>query len=165
MECPAEMQNLRAAFAVARRHVFANLPVHRRFQTVLDRHRAAFDEKITLQRRQTDHALESLHKLRVVLRVNIRVRDFDFCRAKQIALHRGIVKVWMIKSYRHRAEESVEIDKPFVSDGIVQICAATFVEIDNDFETIEQDMLLDRFENFRRHYCFLFFALCGAASR
>ena len=126
---------------------FQSIAAFRQFSTA---ERAALDEKITLQRRQTDHALEGLHKFRVALRVNIRVGDFDFRRAKKIALHCGIIKVRMIKSDRHRAEESVEIDEPFVGDGVVQIGAATFVEIDNDLETIEQDMLLDFFENFRR---------------
>src|SRR5213076_3439131 len=50
MKGAAEMQNLCAAFAVARCHVFAHLPVHRRLQTIFDRERAAFDEKITLER-------------------------------------------------------------------------------------------------------------------
>src|SRR4029077_5310476 len=109
----------RAALAMARRHVFAHLPIHRRLQTVLDCRRAALDEKITLQWRQTDHALEGFYKLCVVLRVNVRVGDFDFCRTKEIALHTGIIKVWMIESDRHRAEESVEVDEPFVGDRVV----------------------------------------------
>src|ERR1700724_1533006 len=104
---------------MARRHVFAHLPIHRRFQTVLDCQRAALDEKITLQRGQTDYPLEGVYKLCVVLRVNVRVGDFYFSRTKEIALHRGIIKVWMIESDRHRAEESVEIDEPLVSDRVV----------------------------------------------
>src|SRR5436309_11951884 len=105
------MQNLRAAFAFARGHVFAHLPIHGRLQTVLDRQCAALDKKVTLQWRQTDYTLKGLHKLRVVLRVNIRVGDFDLCRTKEIALHRGIIEVRMIESDRHRAKESVEIDE------------------------------------------------------
>jgi len=159
------MQNLRAAFAFARGHIFPHLPIHRRLQTVLDCHRAALDEKIALQRRQTDYAFKGLDKFRVSLRVHVRVGDFDFRGAKKIALHCGIIKVWMIKSHRHRAKESVEVDEPFVADGVVQVGAPTLVEIDYDFEAIEQDMLLDGFENLRRRYCFLFLALCGAASR
>src|SRR5438552_6688254 len=165
MKGAAEMQNLCAAFAVARCHVFAHLPVHRRLQTIFDRERAAFDEKITLERRQTNHALECRHKFSVVLRVNIRVGDFDFRRSKKIALNTGLVEVWVIKSYWHRAEETVEINEAFARDGIVQIRAATFVEIDYNLETIEQDMLFDRFENASRCYCLLFFALHSAASR
>ena len=71
----------------------------------------------------------------------------------------------MIESDRHRAKEPVKIDESFVRDGIVQVGTPTLVEIDHDLEAIEQDMLLDCFENLRRRYCFLFFALCGAASR
>src|SRR6266545_4089109 len=51
MKRATEVQNLCAALAMASRHVFAHLPIHRRFQTILDRKRATFDEKITLQRR------------------------------------------------------------------------------------------------------------------
>src|SRR5207244_5238112 len=161
------MQNLPTPFAFARGHVFAHLPIHRRLQTVLDRQRAALDKKVTFQRRQTDHAFERLDKFRVVLRVNVRVGDFDLCRTKEIALHRGIVEVWMIESDRHRAEKSVEIDEPFICDGVVQVRSSTFVEIHYDLEAIEQDMLLDCFEDFRWRYSPAtagFFALCGAAS-
>ena len=49
----AEMQDLGAAFAAAGRHVLAHLPIHRGLERVLDRERAAFDEKIALERRQT----------------------------------------------------------------------------------------------------------------
>src|SRR5947208_12854401 len=110
MKCPTEMQNLSATFPMTRGHVFAYLPIHRRLQTILDCGRAALDEKITFQRGQTDHALEGFYKLRVSLRINIRVGDFDFCRPKKIALHCRIIKVRMIESDRHRAEKSVEID-------------------------------------------------------
>ena len=61
------MQDLRAALAMARRHVLAHFPIHRRLQTILDRHRAALDEKVTLQRRQPDYSLEGLYKLRISL--------------------------------------------------------------------------------------------------
>src|SRR5437763_14687342 len=90
----AEMQNPAAALAAARRHVLSYLPIHRRFQTVLDCHCATLDEKITLQRGQTEHAPKGLHKLRVVFRVNVRVGDFDLCRTTAIALHRRIIKSW-----------------------------------------------------------------------
>ena len=161
----SKMQNLRAALPMTGRHVLANFPIHRRFQTIFDRKRAAFDKQIAFQRAQTDHALERFHKFGVAFRVNIRVRDFDFRRTQKIALNFGLVEVRMIKSDWHRAEESVEIDEPFARHGVVQIGAATFVEIDDDLETIEQNVLLDRFENTCRRYRFWFFALWGAASR
>ena len=121
MKGVAEMQNLRAAFAMTRGHVLAHLPIHRRLQTILDCERAALDEEIAFQRRQTDDALKGFHKFRVSLRINIRVRDFDFRRTKQIALHCRIIEVRMIKSNRHRAEKSVEINESLVGDGIIQI--------------------------------------------
>ena len=68
----------------------------------------------------------------------------------------------MVKPDRHRAEKSVEIDESLVRDGVVQIRAATFVEIDNDLEAVEQDVLLDRLKNFGRRDLFLSFALCGS---
>ena len=115
------MQNLRPAFAVATRHIFAHLPIHRRFQAILHSHRAAFDKQVALQRRQTDHALECPHKFSVAFRVNVRVRDFDFRRALQIALSSGLVEVRMIKPDWHRTEEPVEIDQLAIINRIVQI--------------------------------------------
>ena len=134
----------------ARGYVFSHLPIHCRLQTILDCGRAALDEKITFQRRQPDYTFEGLHKFRIALRVDVRVGDLDFRRTKKVALHCRIIKVRMIESNRHRPEESVEIYERFVGDGVVQIWAATSVEIDNDLETIEQDVLLDFFENLRR---------------
>src|SRR5207248_11570859 len=97
------MQNLGAALAAARRHVLAYLPIHRRLQTILDCHCATLDEKITLQRGQTEHAPKGLPKLRAVFRVNARVGEFDVCRTQTIALHRGLTNVWMIDSDSHGA--------------------------------------------------------------
>ena len=71
------------------------------------------------------------------------------CSSDQIALNRRIIKIGMIESDRVRSEKSVKIDQWFIGDGVIQIGAPTLVEIDNDLETIEQDMLLDLFENFR----------------
>ena len=79
----AEMQDLRAAFAAAGRHVFAHLPIHRGFERVLDRERAAFDEEHALERRQPHHAPESFDEPRVAFRVNIGVGDLDLGRAQQ----------------------------------------------------------------------------------
>src|SRR5437870_3171726 len=106
-----EMQNLSPAFAVTSLHVLAHLPIHRCLQTILDCERTTFDEKITLQRRQTDYAFKGLDKFRVALRVNVRVGDFDFRGPQEIALHIIPIEVRMIKSDRHRTEKSVQIDQ------------------------------------------------------
>ncbi len=45
------------------------------------------------------------------------------------------------------------------------IRAATFLEIDDDLKTIEQDMSLDGMKNICGAWIFLFFALCDAVSR
>ena len=160
-----EMQNLRAAFAITCGQVFAHLPIHCRLQTIFDRKRAALDKKITIERRQTDDVLERLHKFRVVLRVNIRVRDFDFGRAQEVDLHRRIIEIWMIKADRHRAEKAIEINQPPIAGDIVQIRTATFFQVNDDLETVEQNVLPNRLEHVRRRHSFLFFALCGAASK
>src|SRR5581483_1313136 len=167
MKSPTEMQNLCSSFSTAGSHVLSHLPVHRCLQTILDRQRAALDEKITLQPRETDHALKGLDKFGVAVGVNVRVGDFDFCRAKKIALYCRIIKIRVIEPDRHRAEESVEINELFSRDGVVQIGTPTLIEIDYDFEAVEQDVLLDCFEDFRRYYCPAtagFFAFCGGAS-
>src|SRR2546421_503130 len=88
--------------------------------------RSALDKKIAIERRQTDDVLERLHKFRLVLRVNVRVRDFDFGRAQEVDLHRRIIEIWMIKADRHRAEKAIEINQPPIAGGIVQIRTATF---------------------------------------
>src|SRR5947209_7870616 len=41
-----KMQNLRSALTLTRGHVLADFPIHRRFERVLDRECAAFDEEI-----------------------------------------------------------------------------------------------------------------------
>jgi hypothetical protein len=55
--------------------------------------------------------------------------------------------VRMVKPDRHGAEKTVEVNQSAIIDCIVQIRGAALVEIDNDLETIEQHVLLDRFEN------------------
>ena len=49
----------------------------------------------------------------------------------------------MIEADRIRTEETVEIDQSLIVDRIMQIGAAAFLEIDDDLETIEQNVLLD----------------------
>jgi hypothetical protein len=70
----------------------------------------------------------------------------------------------MVKSDRHGAKKSVKIDQSPTIDCIVQIRASAFVEIDDDPETIEQDMLLDGVEHDRWRDWSLSFALCGSIS-
>src|SRR5947209_13091271 len=105
------MQDLSPALAATRGHVLAHLPIHRRLQAVLDRERAAFDEEIAIERGITGNAHESLDELRVLLRVDIGVRDLCFRRAEQFLLNFGVVEVGMIEPYRHRPEEAVEVDQ------------------------------------------------------
>src|SRR5258705_7611839 len=65
MERMLEMQNLGAAFAVTCGHVLPDFPIHRCLQAILYRKRAALDEQITLERRQTDDALKRRDKFSV----------------------------------------------------------------------------------------------------
>ena len=83
----AEMQNLGAAFTATGSHVLAHFPIHRGLERVLDRERAAFDEEIALERRQTSDARKRFDKFRVAFRINIRVRDLDLRGAQEIGLH------------------------------------------------------------------------------
>jgi len=77
-----------------------------------------------------------------------RVRWLEDTRTKQIALHRRIIEAWMIEPDRHRAEKSVEINKPFTRDSIVQVGAAALIQIDDNLKAVEQDVLPDGFKNF-----------------
>ena len=119
VKCVTKMQDLGAALAVTSSHVLAHLPIHRRFQAILDRERAAFDKKVAFQGRQTDHALERRHKFSVAVRINIRVRDFNFRGTQKVASHLWIIEVRMVKPDRHRAEKPVEIDQSAIIDCIV----------------------------------------------
>src|SRR6266571_4161803 len=160
-----KMQDLRAALVrQLPDYVLAHLPIHRRLQTILYSKRAALDKKVALQRRQPHYALERRYKLGVALRINIRVRDLDFRRAQQIASHLRFIEMRMVESDRHRAEKSVKINQSAIIDCVVQIRAAAFVEIDDDLETIEQDVLLDGVEHDRWRDWSLSFALCGSVS-
>src|SRR5262249_3116276 len=87
MKRASEMQNLRAAFAMTCGHVLADFPIHCCLQTILHRERAALDEQITLEWRQTDDALKRRDKFSVAGRVNIRVCDLHFRRTQKIALY------------------------------------------------------------------------------
>ena len=92
------------------RHVLADLPIHRRFQRVLDCERPAFDEQIFFEWWQAHDARKSFDEFGVGLRINIRIRDFRFRRPQKIALHIRLIEVRMIKPDRHRSEETVKID-------------------------------------------------------
>src|SRR4029450_13213582 len=116
-----EMHTLGAAFPMTCGHVLADFPIHRCLQTILHRKRAALDEQITLERRQTDDALKRSYEFSVPGPVNIRICNLHFRRAQQIALYLRLVEVRMVKPYRHRSKKPVEIDKPAINDSVVQI--------------------------------------------
>ena len=69
-----------------------------------------------------------------------------------------------LKPDRHPTNKSVEIDEPTIIDPVVQIWAAAFVEINDDLETIQQDVVLDRVEDFRWRDCLFCFAFWRAVS-
>src|SRR5438067_2486299 len=93
------------------------------------------------------HAHERLNKFSVGSGVNVRVRDLDLRAAEKIGFHLRLLEMRMIETHRIRAEKSVEIDQALIVDRVVQIRAAAFFEIDHDLETIEQDVLLERFQD------------------
>ena len=115
------MQNLRAAFAATSRHVFAHLPIHRRLERVFDCGRAAFNEEIFVERRQSGDARERFHKFRVGRRIDIRVRHLRFRRAKEIAPDIRLIEIGMIKPDRHRSEETIKIDQTMTVGCVVKI--------------------------------------------
>ncbi len=145
--------------------IFADLPVHRRLECVLDRERAAFDEEHPLERRHPDDAPEGFDKARVAFRVNIRVRDLDLGRGEQIGFHFRLIEVRMIKPDRIRAEKTVEIDQAMIMRRVVKIGALALLEIDHDAKTVEQDMLGDLIEDAGFRSGFQCLALTGAAWR
>src|SRR6185503_14695427 len=97
---------------------------------------------------QTDYALERRYKFSVAIRINIRVSNLHFRCACEVASHFRFVEVRMIVSDRHRPKKAVEIYQSAIIDRVVQVRAAAFVEIHDDLEPVQQDMLLDRLEDF-----------------
>ena len=124
-----------------------DLPVHRRFQCVLDRKRAAFDEKITARkmRRQPRHPGKRFDELGVAFRINIRV-----CRlngsgfSDRLLLNRGVgggdrsLPAWSRRTRRNQSAGN--------RSRHLQIETATSFVIQNDPKTVEQDMLLKDFQ-------------------
>ena len=147
MEGALEMDDFGAAFAATGGQVLAHLPIHRGLERVLDRERAALDEEVSVQRRQTDDAPERLHETRVTFRVNVRVGDLDLGRAQQVCLHLGPIKMGMIESDRVGAEEAVKIDHASLVGRVVEIGAVAFLEIDDDAKAVEEDVLGDLIED------------------
>ena len=68
-----EMDDLRATFAMTGSDVLANLPIHRSLEGVLDRERAAINEKVAGQFRQRDDARERFDERGKLRRVHIRI--------------------------------------------------------------------------------------------
>src|SRR5262249_33567546 len=95
---------------------------------------------------------------------NIRVRDLDLGRTQQVTLHLRIIEMRMVKPDSHRSKKSIEIDEAAIIYPVVQIWAAALVEIHDDLETVQQNVLLNRVEDFRRLDCLFRFALWRALS-
>src|SRR5262249_4750315 len=70
----------------------------------------------------------------------------------------------MVKPDSHRSKKSIEIDEAAIIYPVVQIWAAALVEIHDDLETVQQNVLLNRVEDFRRLDCLFRFALWRALS-
>ena len=65
MKGTLEMEYLCAARTMSGGQVFPHFPIHRRLEGVFHGERPAFNEEITLQRRQPHHAAERAHERRV----------------------------------------------------------------------------------------------------
>ena len=70
----------------------------------------------------------------------------------------------MVISNRHRPKKTVEIYQSAIIDRVVQVRAAAFVEIHDDLEPVQQNVLLDRLEDFRSRYWLFCFALWRSVS-
>src|SRR2546421_377925 len=55
--------------------------------------------------------------------------------------------MWMIKADRERAKETIEIDQAMAVRSVHQVRAAALFQIENDLETIEQNVFAERVEN------------------
>src|SRR5947207_1126845 len=71
----------------------------------------------------------------------------------------------MIKSDRHRAEETVKIDQPMTVGRVVKIRAAALFLIEDNFKTVEQNMIAQHVEHTRRIDSFFIFALTQTRPR
>src|SRR5205823_9776649 len=100
------------------------------------------DKEVARERRKSGDARKPVHKFRVPLGINIRVRDFEFGRAEQVLFHARLIEIRMIKPDGERSEKSVEIDQTAAGRFIIQVRAAAFFEIDYDLESVHQDLFL-----------------------
>jgi hypothetical protein len=90
VEALAEVDHLASPFfAVSLREVFPDLPVERRFQSVLHTERPAFDEERVGQVRGNSNAGERLNKLRLFRRVDIGERRLIGRNPGEFLLERG----------------------------------------------------------------------------
>src|SRR5947209_19229758 len=70
----------------------------------------------------------------------------------------------MVESDRHRSKKTVQIDQSPVAISIIKIGALTLFQIENDPESIQQDVLLQTFEKLQGSLGFpAFFVFCSAA--
>ena len=139
-----EMDDFRAALTATSSNVFAHLPIHRGLESVLDGERAAFDEEVALESRMCDDAGEGFDERGVLRRVNIRVGHLHLGGAKQVRLHVGAAEVGMVVADGLRRVEAVEVDELAPGCGIYEVRAVAFLDVKDQFETVHQDVLLQR---------------------
>jgi len=71
----------------------------------------------------------------------------------------------VIKAHCQRAKETIQIDQAMTGSGVVQIGPAAFFQLDDDFKTVQQDMLLELMQHMRGVNVISFFAPNRAALR
>ena len=111
MKRALEMDDLRPAFTATGREVFADLPIHRCFQSVLDGDGAAFDEKIARQRLVPNDARKGGDERRVLRGVNVGVGDLDLGGLEQVGLHGGLIEMRMVEADGLRRIKAIEVNQ------------------------------------------------------
>ena len=86
-------------------------------------------------------------------RVNIRIGDLCARRFEQLLLHGRTVEMRMIETERERAVKTVEVDQFAASDGVHELRAAAFRQINDDAKAIDKDVPLQIGHNSFRGLC------------
>ena len=150
MKGPLEVKNLRPARASPGGKVFADLPVHRRFEGVFNGESTAFDKEVALERWQPHHPVEGVHKRGIGNRIYVRVGHFRAGREQQLSLDFGAVEPGMVKAHRHRAVKAVKVEHLPPGGRIDEVTVVTLQEVHHDPKTVEENVPLQLGHNTAR---------------
>jgi hypothetical protein len=143
-----EVDDFGPALAASGGEVLPDLPIHGGLEGVLDGQGAAFDEEVTLKGRHAHHAGEVTDKSGVLNSIDIRVGHFDLGGGEKVGLDFRAVEVGMVEANGLRGVEAVEVNQLAAGSGVNEVRAVAAGEVEDQLETVHEDMLLERGDDF-----------------